>query len=232
MSERWHLLRSGAGTAAMNMAVDETLLEAVHEMDRPVLRFYSWSERAATFGYSQRFAEAARLSELRPLIRRPTGGGVVPHARDWTYSLVFPPAHRWAKLRAVDSYREVHDWLRVAFANTGVGAGLAERSLGEKIGSCFGRAEKNDLLFGGTKVAGAAQRRNRFGLLIQGSIQPTANGAWNSCVRENWEAAMLETGSVRFQVKWLELDLAERFRQRMTTLEADKYGTERYNCSR
>ena len=47
-------------------------------------RFYAWLEPAATFGYFQRFAEVERMTLLRPLLRRPTGGGLVPHAADWT----------------------------------------------------------------------------------------------------------------------------------------------------
>src|SRR5712672_1969240 len=93
--ETWHLLRTGARTAAENMAIDEVLLESVVTFGAPLLRFYSWSEPAASFGYSQRYSEIARLTSLRPLVRRPTGGGFVPHDADWTYTLVFPPSAPW-----------------------------------------------------------------------------------------------------------------------------------------
>src|SRR5436305_10194353 len=95
----WYLLRTGARPAAENMAVDEVLLESAASFTRPVLRFYGWSEAAASFGYSQRYDEIARLTCLRPLVRRPTGGGLVPHDADWTYSLVFPPSAAWYSLK-------------------------------------------------------------------------------------------------------------------------------------
>src|SRR5580765_2623752 len=73
----WDLLRTGARSAGENMALDEALLEAAPQLNRPVLRFYSWTELAATFGYFQRFRDVEKMTPLRPLIRRPTGGGLV-----------------------------------------------------------------------------------------------------------------------------------------------------------
>src|SRR6266850_8317909 len=96
----WFFLQSGPGQFAFNMALDEALLQAMPRLGKPVLRFYSWSEPAASFGYFQRYADAANAISLRPLVRRPTGGGMVPHDGDWTYSLVFPPAHSWYVLKA------------------------------------------------------------------------------------------------------------------------------------
>ena len=120
MSKPWLLLQSGAGDPAWNMAFDEALLEASPGLSRPVLRFYSWSEPCATFGYSQHFRELERVTSLRPLIRRPTGGGLVPHEADWTYSLVFPPDHSWYTLKATESYERVHQWIKDAFEKFGI----------------------------------------------------------------------------------------------------------------
>src|SRR5881396_2547548 len=98
------------------MAVDDILLERAGALGQPLLRFYSWREAAASFGYSQRYVEIAQITPLRPLVRRPTGGGLVPHDADWTYSLVFPPGHWWYGSRATESYQRVHEWIRGAFA--------------------------------------------------------------------------------------------------------------------
>ena len=206
----WLLLQSGPGDPALNMALDEALLEAMSRLGRPVLRFYGWTEPAATFGYFQKYADVERATHLRPLIRRPTGGGIVPHDADWTYSLAFPPGHEWHSLKAEASYRRVHEWIQAAFAKLNVETELAPLSknppnsrssrreeahskkseIGNRKsemsepphvgctplpGQCFVGHEKFDLLWHGRKIAGAAQRRNKLGLLIQGSVQPTAD---------------------------------------------------------
>ncbi len=182
----WLLLNSGKCDAAFNMALDEALLENVSRLGKPVLRFYGWTEPAATFGYFQKYAEVAAATTLRPLIRRPTGGGIVPHDADWTYSAVFPPGHGWHSLKAEESYRRIHDWLRLAFAELKIETELAPCCKKSAPGECFAGYEKSDLLWHGKKIAGAAQRRNKFGLLIQGSIQPPSVAQ----ARDDWEHAM------------------------------------------
>src|SRR5262252_7382894 len=108
----WLLINSGLGNAALNMALDEALLEAVSRLQKPVLRFYGWTEPAASFGYFQKYSDIERTTMLRPLVRRPTGGGLVPHDADWTYSVAFPTVHEWHGVSAIESYRRVHDWIR------------------------------------------------------------------------------------------------------------------------
>src|SRR5205823_2318492 len=75
----WLLLQSGPDSPAFNMALDEALLASMPRLGRPVLRFYGWTEKAASFGYFQKYAEVERMTSLRPLVRRPTAGGLVPH---------------------------------------------------------------------------------------------------------------------------------------------------------
>ena len=154
MSDPWLTVDSGPGESALNMAIDEALLLHVARLGRPVLRFYGWTEPAATFGYFQKYDDIARWTNLRPLIRRPSGGGLVPHLADWTYSLAFPPSHRWYALSAEESYHDVHDWLRAGFEILGIETSLAPEAIQDAPGQCFRGAEKHDLLWHGRKVAG------------------------------------------------------------------------------
>lgn len=220
----WYWVDSGASPAALNMALDEALLEAAPRLGAPVLRFYGWTEPAATFGYFQRIAEVERLTRLRPLIRRPTGGGLVPHDADWTYSLVFPAGHEWFHSKAEESYRRAHDWLRRAFAALAVETELAACCQKSGPGQCFIGHEKHDLLWRGRKVAGAAQRRTRAGLLIQGSIQPPPVGL----PRAAWPEAMRQTGGGP-TAHWVLLAPDAQLLARAATLAAEKYGRAGYN---
>jgi lipoate-protein ligase A len=224
----WYLLRSGPGEPALNMAWDEALLEAAAQLGRPVLRSYAWTEPAATFGYFQRHAEVERLTPLRPLIRRPTGGGLVPHDADWTYSVVVPPNDPWYRMSAVDSYRQMHEWIRDAFDELNHPTGLSPCRRQETPGQCFVGAEKFDLLHGGRKLAGAAQRRNRLGLLIQGSIQPPPE----TIARADWEHAMCAVLGRDAVVQWTPLLPEATLCLRVRELADRKYSQPSYNRKR
>ena len=225
MNAAWYLLRTGLGAASWNMALDEALLENATSIGSPVLRLYGWNQSAATFGYSQKYSDVAAWTPLRPMVRRPTGGGLVPHDADWTYSLIFPPEHSWHKLRAEESYRRAHDWISESFRALEVQAQLSECCDKPAPGRCFVGAEKFDVLAGGKKIAGAAQKRNKLGLLIQGSIQPPDAGS----IRVEWERALLQVGAGKFAIEWRELKLPECVLSRANQLDFAKYSTREYN---
>ena len=222
----WLLLNSGKCDAAFNMALDEALLEAMPRLQKPVLRFYGWTEPAATFGYFQKYSEVAGTTPL-PLIRRPTGGGIVPHDADWTYSAVFPPGHEWHSLKAEESYRRIHDWLRQAFMELKVETELALCCKKSLPGQCFAGHEKSDLLWHGKKIAGAAQRRNKLGLLIQGSVQPPV-----SLARADWETAMCDVAVEKFCADWDDFAPEEKLREQAETLARQKYSQRGHNQKR
>ena len=224
----WLLLNSGKCDAAFNMALDEALLENVARLGAPVLRFYGWEKPAATFGYFQKFSEVENLTPLRPLIRRPTGGGIVPHDADWTYSFAVPPDHEWHWLKAEESYRRIHDWLRLAFAEMKVETELAPCCQKSLPGQCFIGHEKSDLLWCGKKIAGAAQRRNKSGLLIQGSIQPPPV----PLRRDGFEQAMRGSAQKFFEVNWAEFSPDEGLRQSAEKLAGEKFSQAAYNQKR
>lgn len=210
------------------MGLDEALLENAVRLNSPIIRFYGWTQPAASFGYFQHYADVANATHLRPLIRRPTGGGIVPHDHDWTYSAVFPPSHPWYSISAIESYRRIHDWIQRAFAAIKIPTELAPCCLKSAPGQCFAGYEKFDLLWHGKKIAGAAQRRTKAGLLIQGSIQPPPL----SLKRGDWEGAMIETTPEEVSKAAKTLTLDPRLHERAEELTDQKYSHSTYNQKR
>ena len=175
--------------AAENMATDLLLLE--HARPGTIFyRHYGWSEPAFTFGVSQNRDHVRSLAGEKPaLVRRATGGGVVSHLDDWTYSLIAPSGHALAEAKASESYKAVHAALADALRQCGVPAELVpcpreSCDLGaepaatpaRKPGVCFVQPEIFDVVRAddARKLAGAAQKRTRAGLLFQGSVDRSA----------------------------------------------------------
>jgi lipoate-protein ligase A len=169
--------------AAMNMAIDEALLEVA---TAPSIRFYRWDHPALSFGYFGKFSDVANLASERDLVRRWTGGGIVLHGDDLTYSIVIPANDSLFAESSRSIYAAVHEAIRNALVADGKGAELASVSAvcdrrnqidpaaidrRYNKNACFANAVRADVLVNGQKVAGAAQRRTRRGLLQQGSIQ-------------------------------------------------------------
>jgi lipoate-protein ligase A len=221
------VMDSGKGDPAHNMAFDEALLEAMPRLGKPLLRFYGWTEGAASFGYFQKYSEIERLTPLRPLVRRPTGGGLVSHEADWTYSIAIPTSHEWYSVTATESYIRVHEAIQAAFAKLNVATELASCCRKSEPGQCFFGHEKFDLLWNGRKIAGAAQRRTRAGLLIQGSVQPPPL----SLDRQQWQQWMCKVGSESSDL-WQSFEPDEQLLSRARQLLQQKYSQASYNQKR
>ncbi|MFN7340626.1 MAG: lipoyl protein ligase domain-containing protein [Opitutia bacterium] len=171
------LLPRTVGAAAENMARDLLLLEAYPRSEVSRLRLYGWSEPAHTFGISQRWAEwRPRVPATSALVRRPTGGGLVSHLEDWTYALAVPSGHPVFALEAILSYEVALGALAEALRRQGMDVAQVPRPSGPRGYQaptvCGQRPEPHDLVAGreGRKVAGAAQKRTRGGLLLQGYV--------------------------------------------------------------
>lgn len=150
------------------MAIDEWLLESI---DCPVLRVYSWQGNWGSIGYFSRFAEARATFPDLNLVRRWTGGGIVDHRVDWTYTLAVPKSESLAELRGNSSYQLIHEKLAEVINNEQYDVRLELQGSTADSNICFNRPVMHDLVdFRGRKLAGAGQRRTRLGLLHQGSV--------------------------------------------------------------
>src|ERR1043166_5757278 len=124
-------------SAPMNMAVDEALLGSA---TLPALRFYRWRGPALSFGYFGTYAEVADQCSEREIVRRWTGGGVVPHGNDLTYSVIIPASHPFFARSSLAIYSDLHDAIRGALKLNGITATLAN-SVSPKVSeNCFANA--------------------------------------------------------------------------------------------
>lgn len=172
--KRWRLIESKEGSGAWNMAVDEALLNGFKEGDMPILRLYGW-EPSLSFG---RFSSAARSVDLESAeaaglacVRRISGGGILVHGGDLSYSLILP--RRALKSRGVkESYRYLCGFLVNLYEKLGQKASFAQELQLESRNTnvCLAGNEPYDLLIGGRKMGGNAQRHTSGAFLQHGTI--------------------------------------------------------------
>ncbi|HEX5177637.1 MAG TPA: hypothetical protein VFV83_11430 [Chthoniobacteraceae bacterium] len=199
-------------SAAMNMAIDEALLE---HCSCPALRFYGWRGPSLSFGYFGKFADVAREAKDRELVRRWTGGGSVPHGLDLTYSLITPASDPASGKGPPAIYAALHRAIQLALRIDGQETELAAEAARKISDACFANPVRDDLVFRGRKVAGAAQRRTRGGFLHQGSIQlPGLSMAFRDRFASNLSARVEDE------------EIPRQVLQRAAALATEKYGTE------
>jgi len=149
------------------MAVDEWLLEST---DCSILRVYDWNGKWGSLGCFCSLNQALGKYPSVCWVRRSTGGGVVDHQNDWTYTLVIPETEKLANVSASQSYRLIHEKLSNVLSDRFKLVDSAS-SVSELGGVCFEKPVAFDIMNDvGNKVAGAGQRRTKQGLLHQGSV--------------------------------------------------------------
>lgn len=177
----WNLIETPPSSAAANMERDAHLLRDMIPTGLPTLHLYEWCAPSLTYGF---FAKPERLLNLPAvarhgldLARRPTGGGVVFHMWDLAFSVLIPSGSSLYSQSTLDNY----EWINQKVLN------VVEEFLGKSVLMtltlhdaevqnvdraffCMARPTKYDLVVGSKKIAGAAQRRMRQGLLHQGTI--------------------------------------------------------------
>lgn len=168
------LIRSGALHPFFNMALDAAL-----EPEPPILRLYAWDPPGLSLGYFQRAAEfpdELLAREGLVLVRRASGGAAILHRDDLTFSVVARPGDALFQGTVEESYARVHRAIARGLAGLGARAeprldAVARSDSGRaREAICFYRATGFDLVAGGRKLVGSAQRRTPERILHHGSI--------------------------------------------------------------
>jgi lipoate-protein ligase A len=218
----------------MNMAFDEGLSvaeeDAIFAGASGFLRFYSWDSPCISFGYAQSFQDVFAENPGMPLVRRPSGGGVVVHGEDLTYSVILFPDSKLFSMTRTELYLFFHSAIKMAFAKLGTFCeirNMAETNSGYY--RCFDHPVLGDLLLhDGRKIAGAAQKHSRAVILTQGSVSLYLLAVDRDKFIANFISALAETGALIFK------DYASSAKLETITYDfaKNKYSTEMWNKKR
>lgn len=191
----FRLIDTGFNNAAMNMAIDESLLAS----KKPVLRFYRWKPAALSLGYFQNVSDI-NIKECKKnnvdIVRRITGGKTVLHDRELTYSFIID--ERAMPKSIIESYKIISRGILMALKELGVNASIKKeidinKSIRKKINNenlsmekeslnnkknkirnksaiCFNEPSYYEIVVGNKKIVGSAQTRKDGKLLQHGSV--------------------------------------------------------------
>jgi lipoate-protein ligase A len=173
----WRLIvEPGPLSGARNMAVDERLFDLAASSPRTYLRFYQWARPTASLGYSQdpdKVVDAAFCAARGvAIVRRMTGGKLVLHDREVTYSIASADAEVFTETLR-DSYRRISLALIRGLARLGVRArlaGSAPPGYAKGTMPCFAFAARDEIEVDGRKIVGSAQKRTGPLFLQHGSV--------------------------------------------------------------
>lgn len=161
---------------SLNMAVDGHLLASLGEAPRTVLRFYQWERPTASLGAGQTAARVVDPEFCRThgidIVRRITGGKLVLHHQEVTYSVTSNDAAAFTDTLG-GSYKRISQALVRGLEGMGLKAALADKAppfYAKGTMPCFSLPAQDEIEVGGLKIVGSAQKRLAGRFLQHGSI--------------------------------------------------------------
>lgn len=245
MEKKLRLLVHPKGAPAWNMAVDEALfISAKEKRGLPCLRVYTWKNPCVTAGCfvpyedAQTFAAGNASSRRRlTLVRRPTGGGIVLHDRDLTFSLSGHTASFFGAREINKTYAMIHQAVYEGFKICALFAqelfimkdetrkrAESGRVKKKPSGVCFHEPVNNDVMLGSEKLAGGAQKRSGDAFLHQGTVKLPEMLSFTEGLKMLC-GGMQSVFQMPFQISTLTAD--ERSKARV--LEQEKYRSKKWN---
>jgi len=173
MLEKWRLIIDPPQSGPENMATDEALLlsASLDKSNTAALRIYGWARPTLSLGYLQK---AASFDDIAlPVVRRMTGGRALLHDDELTYAVAAGSGSALASMGIAGCYAAISRAIVLALKEFGIDAVFARPispSAYKSHGACFASSARYEVLVGGKKIAGSAQRRLKGGFLQHGSI--------------------------------------------------------------
>lgn len=163
------------------MAIDETLMLSLLQNSPEkagFLRFYKWSPPTLSFGYNQRIERLVDLEKLKGIgiVRRMSGGKMVYHNDEWTFSLGIPQASLKREKNAtfLQMFMNAVNPLVSALVAAGVPARFSDSREFKTVSGnqvhCYATAAGHSIFAGSEKLIGAAGIVKEDSMIIHGSI--------------------------------------------------------------
>jgi len=202
MSEKGYIIDTPQLDVYQQMAMDEYFCERMPY--KYILRFYNWKENAITFGFSQRYNQIIEKLPVEDrelsITRRPTGGGIVFHKNDLTFSFLF---YSPGIFNPHQTYESLHKAISEAFSEKGIfleilNSKTSNYNVNDPVMDCFSKPVEKDLMIGSKKILGGALRKFSDYMLYQSSLQ-IENARKNDVYRESIKNAMIKLHLITFE---------------------------------
>lgn len=192
-NKKFRLIISHNLSAKINSNIDNALFKTSKIDSLPILRIYSW-QNSITFGVGQNPNDyESLLKEYKNnFSKRITGGGVLFHGHDISYSLILPST--FIENRNVkETYELICSFILDFYTSLGLKASFAkdiESIVLSKSPFCQVGFEAYDIIINGKKIGGNAQKRAKNVIFQHGSIPI------NSTKQDEKYGASLESFSI------------------------------------
>ena len=155
MNGNWRLIDTPTLNASENMAVDESLVTTF--TNEPIFRLYSWEKDSFTLGRFQNIQELAHKNKYGTnYAKRPTGGGLLLHGFDVSYTIIMP-IHLLGKRNVKESYEYLCSFLINFYSKLGLNVAYAKDIMNIKTTKsffCQEGFEDYDIVIDGKKIGG------------------------------------------------------------------------------
>ena len=206
----YRLISTPKYDAKTNMAIDNAIFSCYKENDMPIIRFYTW-EKSFTIGVSQTIENYQQLTieYENNYSKRMTGGGVLFHGNDISYSLVLPSSC-FKEYTIKQSYEKICQFLLFFYKDLGLSTNFAKDLNSIKLSKnefCQIGFEAYDIIINQNKIGGNAQKRSKNVIFQHGSI-PVIKVKNN-----NKNGVCLEDFNINLSLKKIQMKLIKSFEQ-------------------
>ncbi len=167
---QWRFIDSPKMSAKANMDFDKSLVENFD--GTPIFRLYSWEKNSFTIGRFQQRKDIPNIEKFGTnYAKRMTGGGLLLHGCDVSYSIIMPTSLLGTK-NVKESYEYICQFLLNFYKNIALHVEYAkdlDLAL-SKSSFCQEGFEPYDMICQGKKLGGHAQRRTKKLIFQHGSI--------------------------------------------------------------